>query len=416
MVRTSVEAYLHRLCTGSAGALVAVDQAENLFRTVEPEQRRRLLSELDIAVRRDSTVNVLFSVRDDHLTRLLAELPFPEVTQVPLDGLDDLAAASALRDAVGGRVSGRELAAGTAEALVTELMTVRVVGGSGERTTYRADRTSPALVQQAGAALWRSWAERGEVTRDRVSRRAVDRWLTDSLWDAVCWVAEAFDRDLVQLCRRLAEVFVTPAGSGGIASADEAGLPAGVLRALQDRHLLDGRAGDPSGSFSVGAARLLEPLTELAGQAATREPRLLGVSDRFRTAVRALVDADRESAERHAVIAAVSAEDLTVRAGAEILLGNLAFERQDYLTAETYYRQAAVRAETVQDQETVGALLAAIGRMHRLSGDSTGALGLLQSASARLPGDRTVRHELARAFAESGEPRAAAAVLAQEPG
>ncbi|MGI8332664.1 hypothetical protein ACRYCC_22155 [Actinomadura scrupuli] len=416
MVHTSVAAYLHQLCTGSGGALVAVDQAENLFRTVEPEQRRRLLSELNVAVRSDSTVNVLFSVRNDHLPRLLAELPFPEITRVSLDGLDDAAATSAIRDAIGGRVGGRELAAGTAEALVTDLMTVRLVGGSGDRTTYREDRTSPTLVQQAGAALWRRWRERGQVTRDQVSRRAVDRWLADSLWDAVCWAAEAFDRDPAHLCRRLADVFVTPAGHGRTASPDEAGLPEGLLRALQDRHLLDGRPGDPSVSFSVGDGRLLEPLTELARQAATREPRLLSVSDRFRFAVRALIDADGQSAERHAVIAAESAEEPTVRAGAEILLGNLAFERQDYPTAEKHYRQAAVLAETVQDQEMVGALLAAIGRMHRLSGDSTGALALLQSASARLPGDRTVRNELARAFAESGEPRAAAAVLAQEPG
>jgi tetratricopeptide (TPR) repeat protein len=137
------------------------------------------------------------------------------------------------------------------------------------------------------------------------------------------------------------------------------------------------------------------------------------VVDYLADAAQAQSEGDLEVAERQAIamLRHASAGDPAGRARAETLLGNIAFERGETALSRQFYLRAAELFEVAGDSAAVGNLLAAVGRLQMIDRDTTAAVATLQSAVGRLPADSTVKVELARAFANSGEPNAAVAVL-----
>jgi tetratricopeptide (TPR) repeat protein len=408
---TAIRRFLRDAGRLSAPVLVAVDQAEDLFRGDRAGERRELLGELTAAPR----VNLLLCVRDDRFATLLSELGHPpaEVARFALGGLPPASAVEAVRRPLEG--TGRMISTAVAEALVEELLTVRLVDEIGGRTQERLPAVVPWHLQVVCARIWEAWpAGRRTLTEDRLPD--VNDALQDGIWAAVGAVAGSFERDPARLARWLARTFISPAGAARAVdgpSAETAGVPAMVLDALVDRFVLRVRTTDDgTPAYTPQSDRLLEPLGRLAERVGTVEPPPLGPADQLRAAADALADGDYARADRGARQAAATASrDLRLRIDAQTMLGNNAFARGDLAMAQDAYQRAVMLLETRQDQEAVGAMLAAIGRLSLERGDLAGGLGLLRSAVARLPADRVIKTELARALADAGEPAAAAAML-----
>lgn len=395
-----------------APVLLAVDQAEDMFRGDRGDERRELLSML-LAAR---GTHLLLCVRDDRFGALLGELHrfTSEVAEFALDGLTPCAAIDALSRPLAG--TSRSIIAAAAEQLVEELTQVRLVDESGNRTEMgRLAKVIPWHLQAVCAYISRAWPQGERVlTTDRLPN--VTDVLHDAVWRAVAEIAASFDRDPSRLARWLAATFVLPTGAAravpaGPASAE--GMPNSVLDALVDRALLRIRPTDGARAYIAHSDRLLEPFGRLAQRAGVLDPPLLTPAGRLRAAADACSDGDYPRAERLAREVAAARPDPLLRIEAHTVMGNIAFARGELSAAQDAYQWAVTLLETRNDQAAVGTMLAAIGQLVLKRGDPAEALGILRSAAARLPGDRTVRTELARALADAGEPAAAAAILSR---
>ncbi|REE95623.1 tetratricopeptide repeat protein [Thermomonospora umbrina] len=400
---TTVRDWLRDRCAESPRPVLAgIDQADDLFQRLTAAQRERLMAGLRGALGDNPSLRLLFSVRTGRLGALRDAVGPADTTEYRLGGLE-AADARAVLEPLTTVPAGLPPAA--ADAVVDDLMTIRTTDEDGRAVTRRAETVHTWSLQQASLQLWRSRRMRGRLARSgRDARTVVDQALGAALWRVVSRVAELFDRDPGWLGRALAEALVAPSGAGRDADAHDSGVPEEILRALQDRQVLDGDGR----RFRPAADRLAAPLALLATGVDRPAPSPASPSEQLRAALAA--GPDRALTLAESALAAGRGDSAT-EMDARILLGDLAFAAGERETAERHYRAAALAAEVRRDVPMVGALLAAIGRIHRLGGDPGGALGLLKSASARLPGDRAVQAELARAFVASGQPRAAAALL-----
>jgi tetratricopeptide (TPR) repeat protein len=195
-------------------------------------------------------------------------------------------------------------------------------------------------------------------------------------------------------------------------SAEAAGAPEPALRALVDRAVL--RVDTVGGARAyLLHDRLLEPLVRLARRPPAAAPPF-GPDDQYRAAIDALADGDRARARRWARRAAAAGHDARLRFDALIVLGDIAFAEDDLDAAQDAYERAVTLLETQdtgRDPATVGQVLVAMGHLALRRGDPAAAVGLLRSATAFLPADRTVKTALAKALAEAGEPMAAMSLL-----
>jgi len=133
---------------------------------------------------------------------------------------------------------------------------------------------------------------------------------------------------------------------------------------------------------------------------------------RLEAAASALASGDFRSAERNAddVLRMVGL-DARRQADAHSILGNVAYHRHHMKDAQREYMLAAQLCEQLQDHQSVGRLLGAIGRIRTIRGQYSGALEDLQSAVTRLPDDLVLQTELAKALSFAGQPQAATAVF-----
>ncbi|GAB3989750.1 hypothetical protein GCM10029978_115690 [Actinoallomurus acanthiterrae] len=401
---TAVGRFLRDAVRRSAPALVAIDQAEDLFRGERADERAEFLAALAAA----PDVHLLISVRDDRVDALLAELHPPAPARFRLEGLAPASASDAIRHPLDR--TGRTIPATVADALVADLTTAHIVDEAGARTHRRLPTVSPWQLQAVCAHVWRNRPADGRSLVDHRSPPDADDALEEALWAAVAAVAAAFDRDAARLCAWVARTFVSPDGTPrAVAPTD---VPHTLLDALTDRWVLRVRTGDGPRRYTPHGDRILRPLVRLARRADDLDPPLVTPAERLRAALDALADGDPARAEHQARQAAESpARDVDAEIGAHTILGDIAFARGDLAQAQDAYQRAVMLLETRRDQAAVGVMLAAIGRVSLRRGDAAGGLSLLRSAVARLPADRTMKTELARALADAGDPAAAAAML-----
>ncbi|WP_345434003.1 hypothetical protein [Actinoallomurus vinaceus] len=400
---TAVGRFLRDAVRRSAPALVAIDQAEDLFRGERADERREFLAALAAA----PDVHLLISVRDDRVDALLAELHPLVPARFQLEGLSPAAASDAIRRPLDR--TGRTIPAAVADAMVEDLTTARFVDEAGARTHRRLPAVSPWQLQAVCARMWRNRPAAGRSLVD--SPPDADDALEEALWAAVSAVAATFDRDAARLCAWIARTFVSPDGTPRtVAPGDGADVPHTLLDALTDRWVL--RTSGDARHYTPHGDRILRPLVRLARRADDLDPPFVAPAERLRAALDALADGDPERAEHQARQAAESpARDVGVEIDAHTVLGNIAFAQGDLAQAQDAYQRAVMLLETRRDQAAVGVMLAAIGRVSLRRGDSAGGLSLLRSAVARMPADRTMKTELARALADAGDPAAAAAML-----
>jgi tetratricopeptide (TPR) repeat protein len=374
--------------------LVAVDQVEELFADVShapgrDRRRRAFAEELAEALDEHDDLRLLLSIREGHLDELAAyERTLGGFARFRLAPLDPEAALEAVRRPL--EATARSYAPGVAEGIVEDL-------------AAGTDRVEPALLQVACAGLWRALPpDLRVITADAVRAHAdVGASLAGFAGRVLGEVAERTGTSFLDLA-----VWLHALLDGHAATGDTA-VPGPVLRMLEDRHLL-GRAPGRDG-YAVRHPRLIPALRAVTPTA----PEPADTGTYLRDALHAMARGELSLAERlaDAALRVTPGDELRARAEAETLLGNIAVERGITEDAESRYHAAAALLEACGDTAGVGRLLAAAGRLRLARGDGVQALEELRAAAERLPGDLTVRTELARVLWQLGQPQGAVTMV-----
>lgn len=381
----------------SVAVLAAIDQADDLFAGPPDRQlqRQRFLRELADALRH-SALHLLICVRDEALPWYTDALGPGE--HYRLRALDPDQARQAVEGP--GFFDAR-----AARELVTAVRTSRIVAAGATDRVLVAERVEPALLQVACARVWELLRGRSRTISPRELRRHgdVDAVLAEHCGAIISTVADLHSIPIPQLKLWLMSTFV--AAVGGCQDASEgalnsAGQPVTIARALEDRHLLRGRAGQPAGSgiFRLISERIIEPLRHAPDdQRPDTDP-----DEYLVAAERALTAGELDLAERYTGMARLAApdHDLVLHANAFSLLGNIAREAGDYHEAEAHYRQALELFEVALESTMVALMLVAIGRTLIDRGELALGTAELHAAALRMPADTTIQTELSAAVQE----------------
>jgi Flp pilus assembly protein TadD len=408
---------------GMSTSLAAIDQTEEIFRGSGgmERHRKRFLAELAEALDDHPHLHILVVIRDSYLPALFSDNTLASPFQVRLQGLKPVAAMQEVeRSLVGAEpLVPPGIAEQLAHQLIDEILSVQLVEANSGQVALRDDRVHPAYLQAVTAQFLAGLASGVLAAKNMDLRRAndVDLWLTQFVCRGVLGVARYYERDPVQLCLWLARNFVSVEGQEAAVNENHgvsAGVPAAVLLSLEDHYILRSEIRSDSRWFELQSPRIIRPL-QFAAQTIlsfTRTANAPDFSDYLKDAMSAFSRAEFQRAARSARRALQVSFDVdpSDQARAETLLGNVSYQNGDAEQARYHYMNSAKLFEAAQYQLAVGRLLAAIGRLYLIELDATTAATTLLSALNRAPDD-TVRLELARAFAASGEGHAAAALL-----
>ncbi|GAA2397627.1 hypothetical protein GCM10010191_00360 [Actinomadura vinacea] len=395
-----------------------IDQAELLFREPMPHagQRRRFLDQLQDALTAEPNLRLLLAGREEHLDDLLSlgeRLGEDAGTHYPLRPFDRDAAVQAVHMPLTG--TGREPGRDAVESLVDELRTVRT---PWEATDRRIPTVAPALLQLVCARLWAGPEPAAALDAGpRTGRLAgeVDEVLGEFCGQALAAVAADHRIASGRVVSWFRAAFADRGSGGGVAeerlgTGPPTEMPASVLRAVEDLHLVRVRVRAGVRTHELHHPRMIGPVRALGERSwPVRRPE---PAELLQAAERALCTGDAAQAwyAAEAVIRACGNDGLRLRAEAEHLLGNIACERRRADLAVQHYRSSASIFEVLQDGRAVGLLLAALGRL-LMDGSAADAVRELRTAASRLPNDLVVQIALAQALWGAGQPTAAVAVL-----
>lgn len=415
---------------GEPRPLVAIiDQFEEVFADIPQwrEHRDGFLAQLVTAGERVARLHLLLSMKEDVVGEFLpyeSRLSGGSRTRYRLRPLDREAAL----DAVTGPVAStrREFAPGVAEELVDQLRTTTITNALGEQRTIESPTVEPVSLQVVCSALWRALPDAATtITSDHLQHHGdVDDTLMRFCGLAVTEVAQLYGRSEVSLWDWLERTFVTDLGTRGSAYegvADTGSMPNSIARAFEERRILRSEKRSGSVWFELPHDGLIEPIRRGrkrlsdAGVVAAPGDR----ADTFlRMAETALAEGHFDLAERYAAEAVrAGGDDLRTLAEATSFLGKLVFDHgrsevgdaaeQLYAEAETHYRRSAELFEAEQNVWAVGRVLGSLGRLYMETARFADAVGALQGAVTRVPGDLDLHMDLARALSDAGQPQAA---------
>lgn len=395
--------------------LIAVDQAERLFQDSEIHisRRRRFLDELIEAMNRRTAARLLLCVRTDHLDDVLPiakEVAGDSYVAFSLDPFRQDTAFEAVRGPI--ELFGRRLVPESVALLVDELRTVRTSQGADRGRTPLVE---PALLQAVCARLWTKLTDTPEVLSTRL-HLDVNRALHDFASQALANVAADHQLPPYELASWLRGTFISASSGGGTAqegSGRAFGLPATVVQAVEDEHLIKARWRNGLRGYELQHPRLVQPVQQLEA-AQWLIPDLDGPSH-LRAAEEAMSRGRLSLARQHANEAARSAapQDARTRARAESFLGTVAYEQGLLEEAVRRYRAAARMFETLRETTAVGRLLAAVGRLKLVQGDQGTGIEELSAAANRVPNDLSVQTGLGQALWNAGRKEAALVVLGE---
>jgi tetratricopeptide (TPR) repeat protein len=392
--------------------LAAIDQAEDLHADsgLRRMQWRAFLEDLATAVREEPNLRLLLVVRASAAEEFSRALGNGAQCNLPLLGYE-----SALEAVTGpSGHAGRPFARGAAEALLTDLRTSHIsVARGGERRVV-ADNVHPALLQVVCSRLWDALApDVATVTSGDVRAYAdADVALSEYCSRVIAAVADQHRLKATRLRSWLIDMFVTDLGTLGTVYeglADTAGMPNPVLRDLEDQHLLSSEPREGLRWYELLSERLIEPLRH----AAVHQPMPIDPAEYLRAAERALTLGDLDLAARHGeeILVTAPIDAFPLRAEANSLLGNIAYEREKLALAEGYFRNAAELFEAAQMTGAAAQEYAAVGQTLVAQGRLRDAVNELAVAVRRMPNDYVVRGELAWAHWQRGEAGAAEAIF-----
>jgi tetratricopeptide (TPR) repeat protein len=392
--------------------LAVIDQAEEMLASAGPQHHegRRLVRELEAAVAAIPQLHLLICVREDALQHLSSMLPTG--VRYRLSSLSPENAVKAVAGPVEGK--GRSFAPGTAEELVTDLLTTRTGAAEEQDRSIELAQIEPSLLQAVCARLWGSLPAETEVITARHVRRygGVDAALAAHVGQIFSAVADDYDLPAASLRSWLIRSFTTE--SGGLRAASmgvshTAGMPNAMAQALEDQHLLRASSGGDGRRFTLLSRRLVRPLREAANAA----PPAGGNADLLGQAKHEIALGHQDMADRYIrrALRTMPGNEWRLRAEANSMLGNLALDRGHPAEAEACYRAAADYFEVARDTGAVASHLAAVGQTLLEQGQVSEAVRELRAAVDRAPRDVTVQIKLGWSLWWFGQGRAAVAVL-----
>lgn len=390
----------------------AIDQADELLTETSLRQsyRRRLLRELGEALEREPRLHLLVVGREEAIRVISAGLGNAIRYEVPA-----LSWPNAV-DAVSRPMArtGKTLADGAAERLVTDARTSRIASRDGAERYVTDDYIEPSILQLACTQLW----DHLPPDLDRISARDIRRYgdvdtaLATYCGRTITQIADDHDLPTKRLTSWMLSAFVTELGTRSKAyegATTTAGMPNAVPRALVDRHLLISTSESGSRSYELLHDRLIEPLRKATDmRMPTAEP-----EDYLRAAEHSLALGELDLAERYAreLLRSSADPDLRLQAEAHSLLGNLAYEREKPEEAEGNYREAARRYTAAADSKATAFQLAAVGQALLAQGRMSEAVDELHGAVVRQPNEPALQTELAQALWQDDRGPAAIAIL-----
>jgi hypothetical protein len=370
----------------------AIDQAEDIFRW-NSDYCAALIEELEEALNFDSRLRLLLSVREDYLHEIVDRDYLGEgsgAAELKIYPLAFDEAIRAVREPLAN--SGIEYGSMACDELVGNLVS-EAGSADGESTAS----VSPVLLQIACAGIWESLPPDGYlISVDDVSGEEIERLLAAFVGDVLSGIAAEYAVPAAELHAGVVAAFVAHREVEESVSYP-AGLSNSIIRRLQEKHILNAAWRNGRRVFF-----LLDDRLRAALQAAVvRDTSRLGARECMRAAGRALAEEDSARARRYARTAAREpGSDVRLRAAAESIMGNICYSSADYSAAQKYYHTAAALLETLQDSQSVGLLLAAIGRIEALQNHNGEAIVAMQGAINRSPAGSPVRSQMARTLNE----------------
>ncbi|MFI0447062.1 tetratricopeptide repeat protein [Actinomadura sp. 6N118] len=403
----------HRQLTDRYGRrlpmLVAIDQTERLFHAADSRHRVRFLEELREAIEDRPRIHLLMAVRENHLDevmRVTEELAPERGDPYVLRPFDRRRARAAVTGPL--EATGRTFDPDVAARLVDDLAAGPAASARGrfaESSAVTADESEalvePVLLQAVCRRMWEDLADDTAVVSAGLLPDS-DRALADFSRQTLSAVASDHGVRPDELSTWLRNL-LSGAGPARLSLSDS------VIRAMEDQHLIKRRAG--ARSYELQHPRLIEPIWRLGEERWTvRRPEPAGL---LRAAEVALSTDEPDLAEQHVkqAVRAYGAGDMRERAEAESFLGNVALQRGQLEAATQHYSAAAVMYETLQANENVGWMLAAVGMLKLDLGDRGAAVENLKAAVRRIPNDAMLQTELGQALWIAGQPQTALAVL-----
>jgi tetratricopeptide (TPR) repeat protein len=417
LVDLSIRDFIRALAQDRSGPVyAAIDQVDDLLTDSSPRRgyKDKFLGELVDAVDAEPRLHLLLLTREDEADLIATGLR--TAARFNLAALTRQGAIEAVtRPAVG---TGRSFADGAAEKLVTDLQTSRIAIVNGAERHVHSERVEPSLLQAVCTRLWDSLPPDTECVTVRDVRLFgdADKALAAYCGQVIASVADVYDRPVSWIRHWLLSTFVIELGTRGMAYegvVETAGVPNEIARAFEDRHLLSVELRSGSRWYELLTDRLILPLRDAVDEL----PPAADLAECLAAAGQALARGALDVAQRYAEVTlrGSSDTDLRLRAEIESLLGNIAAERGESVTAkaeaESHYRTSARLYEILRDTPAVASQLAAVGQMLIAQGRLEDALDEFRAAVARLPGDPVMQTGLALTLWRLGESRAAVAVL-----
>jgi len=269
-----------------ARALI-LDQFEELF-TVHPpeaEQREGFLDQIRAALEDDSLLRVLVALREEYVpqldpySRLLPEWP---LSSYRMERLRRPAALQAVTGPLA--LAGRSFAPGVDEALVDDLLRVRVYQVTGERSEVvevAGEFVEPVQLQIVCERLWSTLPSGVEIITHehlRVSGRA-DSALAE-FYDRAVAVAhhetQVSERAIRQWCGESLVTQLRMRGRIPRGERETAGLPNSAVDVLERQHLIRAEPWSGAPWYELTHDRLVEPVLASNQRDSERRQRLRG--------------------------------------------------------------------------------------------------------------------------------------------
>ncbi|MER6947190.1 hypothetical protein ABT294_24455 [Nonomuraea sp. NPDC000554] len=390
--------------------LAAIDQAEEMFQTVpaREKERRAFLDQLATAVRQNTGLHLLLSMREEYLFMILPyERPFGQGarTRFHLQPLSRDAALEAVTEPL--EHTDRTISHEAAELIVDGLRSVVVSDEAGVSSKIELDTVEPVQLQVVCSALWESLPpEVHEITVDHARQYSdIEEALSGFCRRAIDNVAEEFAMSSVEIQFWLRNTFITEHGTRNTVYEGlelTQGMPNAVARALEDRRVLRGEHRLGIRWYELAHDRLISPVRRSESPAVY-----------LREARAALARRAWDSAQRLAdeAVRASAYGDEWVRAEAAEVFAEVAAAQGDVEAALLYCTQAADLYAKWRRFDGVARVLTMEGQLWLSQGDHSMAIRRISAALSWAPNDMSAQLALAEALRRSGTPRAAAAVV-----
>jgi len=362
------------------------DQFEKFFiaNVVQNEQRRAFIEELAQALHAGPQLRVVFSMREEYIAQFEVfaySLPDKLRTRMRLEPLRERAAVEAIRGPLE-RIGlffekGEKDSDSPAEALVHELLKIRVDAGPNEGREITGEFVEPIQLQVVCQNMWRNFPdelkaraaepqglprEKKIITRDQVKTGNVDQALAEYYDHAIEDAACASGTSRRELRRWFGWTLITPAGMRGIAlasSEETAQLPESALEVFLDQRLVRKESRGGSEWYELTHDRFIEPIQRSNRdwfEKRAESEALLSKLEAKAGTVGALLD-EKETREAEAFLASPAARVL----GPSPQVESLVRESRLRVNKEAKQRQIKVRLAWSTIAVLLGLLLVSIG-------------------------------------------------------